>query len=168
MTGRIYRYEFENILLIYDQKPQATLVADFDSWKKVDRFVKRGSKGIAIYSSRALKPYVRYVFDISSTGGRNQKLTWSLEGENLKDYLLLQKRENRLTEDISEDREQMLSQFKDFTKGQIREIIKEDFDERISEVVTLTGRVIIGEEKETSELAARKLIQNSILLAVGT
>ena len=168
LTGRIYRYEFENILLIYDQKPQATLVADFDSWKKVDRFVKRGSKGIAIYSSRALKPYVRYVFDISSTGGRNQKLTWSLEGENLKDYLLLQKRENRLTEDISEDREQMLSQFKDFTKGQIREIIKEDFDERISEVVTLTGRVIIGEEKETSELAAMTLIQNSILLAVGT
>lgn len=87
MMGQIYRYEFENVLLVYYQKPHATLVADYDTWKKVDRYVKRGSKGIAIFSSRALKPYMRYVFDIGDTGGKKQKLTWDLEGDNLRDYL---------------------------------------------------------------------------------
>ena len=75
LTGRIYRYEFDNILMIYAQKPHSTLVADYDTWKKVDRYVRRGSKGIAIYPSRALQPHCRYVFDISDTGGRKRQLT---------------------------------------------------------------------------------------------
>ena len=56
LTGRLYRYEFENVVLIHAQRPGATLVADFDTWKKVNRYVKRGSKGIAIRPSRALAP----------------------------------------------------------------------------------------------------------------
>ena len=93
LTGQIYRYEFDNILMVYAQRPGATLIADYDTWKKVRRYVKRGSKGIAIFPSRALKPNLRYVFDISDTGGRNVKLTWDLEGDNLSDYLsVLQKR----------------------------------------------------------------------------
>ena len=77
LMGRIYRYEFENILMVYAQKPSSSLVADFDTWKKVGRYVNRGSRGIAIYPSRVLSPHCRYVFDISDTGGRNVKLTWS-------------------------------------------------------------------------------------------
>ena len=63
LAGQIYRYEFDNVLMVYAQKPHATLVADFDTWKKVGRYVKRGSKGIAIYPSKALQPYMRYVFE---------------------------------------------------------------------------------------------------------
>ena len=58
LAGNLYRYEFDNILLIYAQRPQATLVADYDTWKKVDRYVMRGSKGIAIFPSRALSPHL--------------------------------------------------------------------------------------------------------------
>lgn len=87
MIGQLYRYEFDNILMIYAQRPHATLVADFDTWKKVNRYVKRGSKGIAIFPSRALKPYMRHVFDIADTGGLNRTLTWSLDDSNLKEYL---------------------------------------------------------------------------------
>lgn len=43
LAGQIYRYEFDNVLMVYAQKPHATLVADFDTWKKVGRYVKRGS-----------------------------------------------------------------------------------------------------------------------------
>lgn len=55
LTGRLYRYEFDNILMIYMQRPNATLVADYDTWKdpRVGRYVKRGSRGIAIFPSRA-------------------------------------------------------------------------------------------------------------------
>ena len=46
LTGQIYRYEFDNILMVYMQRPGAKLVADFDTWKKVGRYVRRGSRGI--------------------------------------------------------------------------------------------------------------------------
>ena len=84
LTGRLYRYEFDNILMMYAQRPNATLVGDYDSWKKVGRYVKRGSKGIAIFPSKVLKPHMRYVFDISDTAGRNVNLTWNLNDYNLK------------------------------------------------------------------------------------
>ena len=45
--------------MMYAQRPNATLVGDYDSWKKVGRYVKRGSKGIAIFSIESfVSPYV--------------------------------------------------------------------------------------------------------------
>lgn len=96
MAGRLYRFEFDNIILIHAQRPHATLVGDYDSWKKVSRYVKRGSKGIAIFPSKALKPYMRYVFDIEDTGGKNQKLTWDLDEDNLKKYLTFLSEEGKI------------------------------------------------------------------------
>lgn len=87
LAGRIYRFEFDNVLLVYGQRPHATLIGDYDSWKKVSRYVKRGSKGIAIFPSKALKPYMKYVFDISDTGGKNQQLTWELNEDSTAKYL---------------------------------------------------------------------------------
>lgn len=68
LTGHMYRYEFDNILMVYEQKPRSTLVADYDTWKKVDRFVKRGSKGMLIFPSRALM-YMK-VGMVEAAGGR--------------------------------------------------------------------------------------------------
>lgn len=87
LNGRLYRYEWENILLIWIQRPNAVLAADYDSWKKVDRYVRRGSRGIGIFPSRALKSHLRYVFDFKDTGGRSRKLTWDLDGPHLEEYL---------------------------------------------------------------------------------
>ena len=166
LTGRIYRYEFDNVLMVYAQKPSATLVADYDSWKKVSRYVKRGSKGIVVYPSRALsKSYIRHVFDIGDTGGRKRELTWSLAGDNLEQYIRYLEETGAVRKTDEKNQTYVL---KDFTKSQIEGIIKEDFRERFSEVETLTGRVITGEEKETPEPAAGKLIYNSILYVVGT
>lgn len=169
LAGQIYRYEFDNVLMVYAQKPSATLVADYDSWKKVDRYVKRGSKGIVVYPSRALsKSYIRHVFDISDTGGRKRELTWSLAGDNLEQFVSYLEETGAVEKQEGNLKKDRMFVLKDFTKSQIEGIIKEDFRERFSEVETLTGRVIIGEEKETPELAARELIYNSILYVVGT
>ena len=52
--------------------------------EKGRKICKRGSKGIAIFPSKVLKPHMRYVFDISDTAGRNVNLTWNLNDYNLK------------------------------------------------------------------------------------
>mgnify|MGYP002511144729 CR=1 FL=1 len=168
LAGQIYRYEFDNVLMVYAQRPSSTLVADYDTWKKVHRYVKRGSRGVAIFPSRALKPGLRYVFDISDTGGKNVKLTWDLEGENLPDLLSALWKRGEIPEPPGADRKSQLEQLKAFTKQEVRGILKEDFGKQYAEVAMLAGREITGGENKTPELAAQELIFNSIFYAVGT
>ena len=168
LAGRIYRYEFDNVLMVYAQNPSATLVADYDTWKKVHRYVKRGSKGIAIFPSRALKPGMRYVFDIGDTGGKNVKLTWDLEGENLPDLLSALWKRGEIPEAPETDRKSQMEQLKAFTKQEVRGILKEDFGRRFAEAAMFAGREITGGENKTPELTAQELVFNSIFYAVGT
>ena len=168
LAGQIYRYEFDNVLMVYAQRPSSTLVADYDIWKKVHRYVKRGSRGIAIFPSRALKPGMRYVFDISDTGGKNVKLTWDLEGENLPDLLSALWKRGEVPEAPKTDRKSQMEQLKAFTKQEVRGILKEDFGKQFAEAAMLAGREITGGENETPEPAAQRLVFNSIFYAVGT
>ena len=168
ITGRIYRYEFDNILMVYAQKPNATLVGDYDSWKKVGRYVKRGSRGIAIFPSKILKPRMRYVFDISDTGGKNVKLTWDLNGGNLKSLVDELVTEGRIEPYSDDERNNLSNLLKNYTKTNIRSIIEEESEMRISELDRITGGVIKGGDNETQGLTAEEMLYKSVFYAVGT
>lgn len=170
LIGKLYRYEFDNILMVYAQRPNATLIADFDTWKKVGRYVRRGSKGIAIFPSRALAPSIRFVFDISNTGGREQELTWSFDNEKIEGYLNYQKRLGNLNSDtnMSAHQNNAWEALKDFTKTYVRYIMETEFDERISELSQNAGNVINGLGDVTQEITAEGVIFQSVLYAVGT
>jgi len=168
LSGQLYRYEFDNIVMVFAQRPSATLVADYDTWKKVDRYVKRGSKGIAIFPSRALKPYMRYVFDIKDTGGKERNLTWNLNGENLKRYVDYLVSEGQIEQYDDPSEENLRNILKDFTKNEIRVIMEEEFEERISELNMITGSVIKEFGDETQGLTAMDMLERSIMYAVGT
>ena len=172
LAGQIYRYEFDNVLMVYAQKPHATLVADFDTWKKVGRYVKRGSKGIAIYPSKALQPYMRYVFDISDTGGKQSELTWNLDGDKLLEFMEYQVAHGKYQKYEGLTREDSLIALKDFTKQEIGVIIEEEFENRMTEFSQITGSVIkeFSEKREglheVPDLA--ELARKGILYVVGT
>lgn len=69
--ANLYKYPFTDQLMIYAQRPDATACADFDTWnKRMGRYVKRGSTGIALIDDSKNTPKLRYVFDISDTGAR--------------------------------------------------------------------------------------------------
>ena len=69
--ANLYKYPFSDQLMIYAQRPDATACADFDTWnKRMGRYVKRGSSGIALIDDSSDRPRLRYVFDISDTGAR--------------------------------------------------------------------------------------------------
>jgi len=125
LAGQIYRYEFDNIIMVYAQKPRATLVADYDTWKKVGRYVRRGARGIAIFPSRALKPYMRHVFDLSDTAGRESALTWQMDEENLRAFMVYQAKKGRCEEPESWDIKVLQNALKDFTRQEIHSIIEE-------------------------------------------
>ena len=68
-SGRHYKYDFADQLLIHAQRPHATACADYDCWdKRLRRYVRRGSTGIALLRRMNNKPILTYVFDISDTG----------------------------------------------------------------------------------------------------
>ena len=70
-ASRLYKYSFGDQLMIYAQRPDATACADFDIWNnRMNRYVRRGAKGIALLDESSGFPRLHYVFDVSDTGVR--------------------------------------------------------------------------------------------------
>ena len=70
-ASRLYKYPFADQLMIYAQRPDATACADFDIWNnRMNRYVRRGAKGIALLDESGGFPRLHYVFDVSDTGVR--------------------------------------------------------------------------------------------------
>ena len=86
-AARLYKYPFHEQMMIYAQRPDATACAEYDLWNdKMGRYVRRGSKGIALVDDSGDKPRPRYVFDISDTGTREHSRTpwlWQLEEQHI-------------------------------------------------------------------------------------
>ena len=85
-AARLYKYPFHEQLMIYAQRPDATACAEYDLWNnRMGRYVRRGSKGIALVDDSGDRPRLRYVFDISDTGTREHSRTpwlWTLGEEH--------------------------------------------------------------------------------------
>ena len=70
-AARLYKYPYNEQLMIYMQRPEATACAEYDFWnEKMGRYVRRGSTGIALIDATGYKPRLKYVFDVSNTGGK--------------------------------------------------------------------------------------------------
>lgn len=85
-TARLYKYPYHEQLMIYAQRPDATACAEYDLWNnKMRRYVRRGSKGIALVDNTGGQPKLRYVFDVADTGKRENSVEyqpWMLTEEN--------------------------------------------------------------------------------------
>ena len=86
-AARLYKYPFHEQMMIYAQRPDATACAEYDLWNdRMGRYVRRGSKGIALVDDSGDRPRLRYVFDISDTGTREHSRTpwlWQLEERHI-------------------------------------------------------------------------------------
>ena len=85
-AARLYKYPFHEQMMIYAQRPDATACAEYDLWNnRMGRYIRRGSKGIALVDDSGDRPRLRYVFDISDTGTREHSRTpwlWTLNEEH--------------------------------------------------------------------------------------
>ena len=66
---RNYRLTFDEQLLVYAQRPDATAVLEIERWnRQFGRWVNRGANGIAVFDGEHTgKPRLKYYFDISDT-----------------------------------------------------------------------------------------------------
>ena len=141
-VGRLYRYNYHEQLMIYAQRPDATACAEYDLWNnKMNRYVRRGSKGIALIDPTGDTPKIRYVFDVSDTGGRENSrrpYLWEMEEYHKQRILdmLADKysiEENNLSDAFYNIAQDLAIEYYDNHKGDIPYLIEnsflEDYDE---------------------------------------
>ena len=86
-AARLYKYPFNEQILIYAQRPDATACASLERWnEKMNCWVNRGAKGIALIDTDSECPRLKYVFDVSDVHkarriGRDPYL-WELKEEH--------------------------------------------------------------------------------------
>ena len=84
-ASRLYKYPYPDQLMIHIQRPDATACAEYELWSDtMGRYVKRGAKGIALLDCRGEQPRLRYVFDVSDTGARENSrpvILWEMREE---------------------------------------------------------------------------------------
>lgn len=85
-ASRLYKYSFDEQLLIYAQRPDATACASMELWNEdMRRWVKAGSKGIALINKDGIRPRLTYVFDVADTRpvrGAKMPYLWEMKEEH--------------------------------------------------------------------------------------
>ncbi len=85
-AARIYKYNFDNAILIYAQRPDATMVANMEIWnRKIGRYINRGTRSIAVFDTSKPSLKLEYLFDVKDTNGEPHTIPklWSLN-DNIK------------------------------------------------------------------------------------
>ena len=131
-ASRLYKYNFSDQLMIYAQRPDATACASFDIWNnRMGRYVRRGSKGIALLDQSGSVPRLHYVFDVSDTGVRRNSRdpeVWQLGPDLIHPVSEMLAREygvqhERLSQQISDLTGKLVDSYWDNNGGDILAIV---------------------------------------------
>lgn len=124
--AKIYKHSFNNAVLIYAQRPEATLVADMEIWnRRLSRWINRGSKSIAVFDDQSTYLKLKYLFDITDTHGQPHTMprVWQLN-ETLEVELSEKLKVNTLAEWIAKRSYESIDAYDfDIKKGFEKELI---------------------------------------------
>ena len=131
-ASRLYKYSYADQLMIYAQRPDATACASFDIWNnRMNRYVRRGSKGIALLDQSSSVPRLHYVFDVSDTGVRRNSRDpemWQLGPDLVQPVSEMLAREygirhERITQQIADICGKLVDSYWDNNSGDILDIV---------------------------------------------
>ena len=135
-ASRLYKYSFADQLMIYAQRPDATACADYDIWNnRMNRYVRRGSKGIALLDESSGYPRLHYVFDVSDTGVRRNSRDperWEMNDDLFKPVSEMLTAEygishERLSQQLVNIAEKLVNDYWDNNSGDILNIVDGSF-----------------------------------------
>ena len=135
-ASRLYKYPFADQLMIYAQRPDATACADYDIWNnRMNRYVRRGSKGIALLDESSGYPRLHYVFDVSDTGVRRNSRDperWEMNDDLFKPVSEILTAEygishERLSQQLVNIAEKLVNDYWDNNSGDILNIVDGSF-----------------------------------------
>lgn len=157
-SGYLYNFNFTNQLLIYQQRPDAKACTDFETWNnRMNRWIKKGSKGIALIDDDGRYTKIRYVFDIADTRSpRNRELhLWSVKESFHKQ--LIDKIAKQF--DMTSDNEDLGSFIKEIAKEQTGYYV-DDYFKRLMKLKD--GSLLESYEENELKNLYRNLLENSV------
>lgn len=142
-AARLYKYPYHEQVMIHAQRPEATACAEYDVWNDtMHRYVRRGSKGIALIDTSGDRDRLRYVFDVADTGtrpnSRNLNL-WQLREEHMESVSAMLERNYgipsgvNLREQFEAVATQLAREYWDENKRDILDILEDSFLEEYDE-----------------------------------
>lgn len=157
-SGYLYNFNFTNQLLIYQQRPDAKACTDFETWNnRMNRWIKKGSKGIALIDDDGRYTKIRYVFDIADTRSpRNRELhLWSVK-ESLHKQLI-----DKIAKqfDMTSNNEDLGSFIKEIAKEQTGYYV-DDYFKRLMKLKD--GSLLESYEENELKNLYRNLLENSV------
>ena len=135
-ASRLYKYPFADQLMIYAQRPDATACAEYDIWvSRMNRYVRKGSKGIALLDESSGYPRLHYVFDVSDTGVRRNSRDperWEMNDDLFKPVSEMLTAEygishERLSQQLVNIAEKLVNDYWDNNSGDILNIVDGSF-----------------------------------------
>ena len=135
-ASRLYKYSYADQLMIYAQRPDATACASFDLWNnRMNRYIRHGSKGIALLDQSSSVPRLHYVFDVSDTGVRRNSRdpeVWQLGPDLVQPVSEMLAREygvrhERITQQIADICGKLVDSYWDNNSGDILDIVDGSF-----------------------------------------
>lgn len=157
-SGYLYNFNFTNQLLIYQQRPDAKACTDFETWNnRMNRWIKKGSKGIVLIDDDGRYTKIRYVFDIADTRSpRNRELhLWSVQESFHKQ--LIDKIAKQF--DMTSNNEDLGSFIKEIAKEQTGYYV-DDYFKRLMKLKD--GSLLESYEKNELKNLYRNLLENSV------
>lgn len=157
-SGYLYNFNFTNQLLIYQQRPDAKACTDFETWNnRMNRWIKKGSKGIALIDDGGRYTKIRYVFDIADTRSpRNRELhLWSVQESFHKQ--LIDKIAKQF--DMTSNDEDLGSFIKEIAKEQTGYYV-DDYFKRLMKLKD--GSLLESYEENELKNLYRNLLENSV------
>ena len=123
-----YKYSFNDQILIHAQRPDATACAEIGFWNdRMNRWVNKGSKGIALVTYSGTVPRLRYVFDVSDTHNRyGQEIRlWQAEERYHSDIITALEDSFGELEDKSDFRHALISAAKNLVEDNMQDYLSE-------------------------------------------
>lgn len=157
-SGYLYNFNFTNQLLIYQQRPDAKACTDFETWNnRMNRWIKKGSKGIALIDDGGRYTKIRYVFDIVDTRSpHNRELhLWSVQESFHKQ--LIDKIAKQF--DMTSNDEDLGSFIKEIAKEQTGYYV-DDYFKRLMKLKD--GSLLESYEENELKNLYRNLLENSV------
>ena len=159
-AARLYKYPFEEQLLIYAQRPDATACAKIEQWNKsiYRRWVKPGAKGIALIDNTGAYPRLKYVFDAADTRETMYSCPlrlWEYRAEYAE--TVLEELQNHFGEVTAEQ---------DFT-AQLRGIIENAVEGNLGDYVSALAAVADGSQfADTDDITMQALLHMAVANSV--
>jgi len=153
-----YKFSFTEQVLIYAQKPDATYLAEIEQWnRKLHRWIKKDTKGVALIENDGINTKLKHVFDISDTYdkfGRKVSI-WQVN--------------HRFDEEIIEDLEntygnlEMKSNLSEAIISASYNMVEDNFQDYFTELNRVTDNSLLEDlDEDTLSYYFRRIMSNSV------